>query len=146
MAYTLQALIAKVGVLRVEHLAPLHVVRLNDEVEMLPLASELRTRFRVDFLPLTDDGASDLPPGLAHFCRELSVGGMLAYVEAELFGGSGTQAYALFENGHATATPVVGESAINQALRKLGVCAASGIDEFEHVGLGKHRDTEGWLE
>jgi hypothetical protein len=146
MAYTLQALIAKVGVLRVEHLAPFHVVRLNDEVEMLPLASELRTRFRIDFLPLTDDGASDMPTGLVHLCCELSAGGMLAYVEAELFGGGGAQAYAIFENGHATMSPVVGESAINQALRKLGVCAPPGSDEFEHVGLGKYRDTEGWLE
>jgi hypothetical protein len=146
MAYTLQAVIAKEGVMRIDQLDALRIVRLGSGIEMIPLGSEVRKRLRLDFLPLTDEGESALPIGLADLCSELSGGGRVAYVEAEFFGGIGTQASAIFENGNARIPPVVGEDAINQALREIGVVAAKGKDEFDCAGLGKHRDTEGWLE
>ncbi|MFI8873066.1 hypothetical protein [Streptomyces sp. NPDC055243] len=33
----------------------------------------------------------------------------------------------------------------SQALRRLGVVAGAGEDEFDAVGLGRHRSVEGWL-
>src|SRR3989440_7835863 len=35
--------------------------------------------------------------------------------------------------------------AFNQALRQLGVPRGAAFDEFEAVGLGRHRHTEDWL-
>ncbi|MFI9393056.1 hypothetical protein ACIG53_19440 [Streptomyces bauhiniae] len=37
-------------------------------------------------------------------------------------------------------------SPISRALRRLGVIAAAGEDEFATVGLGRRRDTEDWLD
>jgi hypothetical protein len=38
------------------------------------------------------------------------------------------------------------DGAINIALRKLGVLRGDGHDEFDAIGLGKHRDNESWIE
>jgi len=35
-------------------------------------------------------------------------------------------------------------SPISQALRMIGVVAEQGMDEFDTVGLGKHRKTHQW--
>lgn len=37
-------------------------------------------------------------------------------------------------------------SAISQAIRKLGIMAAEGKDEFDTVGLGRYRKTHRWAE
>lgn len=132
--------------MRVGDLDALRVISLSGGIEMIPLGDEVRKRFRIAFLPLTDDGAAVLPDELITLCSELSRSGSLAYVEAEVFGGAGTQAYAMFENGCAVGAPSLGEDAINRALRKIGDVAPPGLDEFDYIGLGKHRDTEGWLE
>jgi hypothetical protein len=34
---------------------------------------------------------------------------------------------------------------LNRALRELGVARGEAFDEFDAVGLGKHRHTEDWL-
>lgn len=45
----------------------------------------------------------------------------MAYLEAEIFGGVGLQAYVLFRDGTMLGAPVRAVDAINQALRHLGV-------------------------
>ncbi len=146
MAYTLQALIANSGVLYTGDLDTLRIVQLNGGVEMIPLGSDALSRFGFDFLPLTDEGATVLPDEIIRLCCEQSQRGAVAYVEAEIFGGAGTQAFALFRDGEVKGVPIVAEDAINQALRKIGVIAPIGRDEFDYAGLGRHRDTEGWIE
>ncbi len=39
-----------------------------------------------------------------------------------------------------------GQSPISQALRCLGVSADGHFDEFDAVGMGRHRDTDGWFD
>jgi hypothetical protein len=94
-------------------------------------------------LPLTDGGLNAVPV-ISRLGAELSKAGRIAYVEAEYFGGTGTQANCLFEFGQPLAEPGVSEEAINEALRFLGVTAADGKDEFDTVDLGRNRGTEGW--
>jgi len=38
-----------------------------------------------------------------------------------------------------------GDKAVNAGLRAIGVCAADGSEEYDTVGLGRHRMTEDWL-
>ena len=38
------------------------------------------------------------------------------------------------------------DSSISRALRQAGVVARPGEDEFDAIGLGTHRSTEGWAE
>lgn len=70
-----------------------------------------------------------------------SQGTKLAYVETNYFGGTGTQAGILYENGK-PAAPKSGEGAINALLKELGVRREPDKDEFDMLGLGKYRRME----
>ncbi|MEU8412035.1 hypothetical protein AB0C24_04570 [Amycolatopsis japonica] len=85
---------------------------------------------------------------------ECSEHGAVAYVEAEYFGGAGTQFAQVWEGGETVLGPLhVDEdepdpadgSPISQALRRLGALKGDHFDEFDAVGLGRHRDTDDWL-
>ena len=41
--------------------------------------------------------------------------------------------------------PLVDRGAINVALKFLGAEAGESFDEFEAVGLGRHRNTDDWV-
>ena len=95
-------------------------------------------------------GRSD---GLASL-REVSRKDAVSYVETGYFGGTGSQAAALYRAGRLEWTASIGIChplddrppirPINEALRALVVDAGSSFDEFEAVGLGRHRSTEEW--
>ncbi len=83
----------------------------------------------------------------------------MAYVEAEFFGGLGTQAAILWQTKQVVFGPILLSNEpempkppplkdwpINSVLRLLGVVADEGKDEFETVGLHAHRRTEDWLD
>ncbi|MFB9205037.1 hypothetical protein ACFFV7_27845 [Nonomuraea spiralis] len=94
-----------------------------------------------------------MSPGFAERLKDWSRGGHIAYVEADFWGGDGTQAAALWENGRQSWGPEyasiqVGppreDWPINAALARLGVVRAGASDLFDTVGLGQERDMEGW--
>ena len=145
MAYTLQAIVM-VAEMQSQLPAPLRSVSLGSDVEMVPLGSEVTSHFGIPFLPLTDEGETEVPPQIQKLCEQLSQGRALAYIEAEFFGGGGTQACVIFTDGRQVGQPIVSETAINEALHILGVSKGNAHDEFEAVGLGAHRDTDAWLE
>ena len=102
-----------------------------------------------------------LPPRtvkLLQIGKAFSVKAPLAYVETEYFGGAGFQGAVVWANGQMIFGPALtgdGEDfqtddlpdgAINIALRKLGVLRGNSHDEFDAIGLGKHRDNESWIE
>lgn len=66
----------------------------------------------------------------------------LAYFETDYFGGTGTQAGILYENGKPAAAPQSGEGTINALLKELGVWRKPDKDEFDMLGLGKYRHME----
>ena len=145
MAYTLQAVIAKSEAFSLPLPQGLQVVRLQGGIDMLPLSTQALKVHGISFCPLTDEGEEELPQTLLELCEQLSKQCVLAYIEAEFFGGAGAQAHALFSEGKAVGQPVVSDSAINDALRYLGVVKGEAHDEFESVGLGQHRDTNEWV-
>ncbi len=125
------------------------VVPLGQGLSLLPLAEAL-----------FDAGVPDLeefwtaPTGFERLLAACSEHGAVAYVEAEYFGGTGTQSAQVWDNGETVLGPLhVAEdepdpadgSPISQALRRLGVIRGDHFDEFAAVGLGRHRDTADWL-
>jgi hypothetical protein len=92
------------------------------------------------------------PPGLDAVLAAWSTVGPVAYVEAEYFGGIGSQFAVVWQGGTIVLGPLtldedepwppVGWSPISQALRHLGVSA--GV-QFDAVRLGHHRQTEDWI-
>ncbi|RSN33590.1 hypothetical protein DL990_16690 [Amycolatopsis sp. WAC 01416] len=115
----------------------------------------------LSLLPLTEVPADAGVPGFGEFwtapagfdrlLAECSRRGAVAYVEAEYFGGTGTQSAQVWDSGETVFGPQhqaegeSGGSPISQALRWLGVVKGDHFDEFDAVGLGRHRDTDDWL-
>lgn len=64
---------------------------------------------------------------------------MLAYIETDYFGGTGTQSGILFKNGRVIIEPTQKENIINIILHELGVYREDGKDEFDSIELGKYR-------
>lgn len=99
---------------------------------------------------LGDEGERD---SFYRFSRELelwmqriSLDTPVTYVEAEYFGGVGCQNAIAWSKGKRVLGPLHANNAIDQALKVLGVSATDTAgDEFEALGLGKHRATESWL-
>jgi hypothetical protein len=79
--------------------------------------------------------------------RRSSHQGPLIYFETEYFGGAGGQGAAVFQDGELIFGPDWAKvGPINHALKLLGISIdPPAQDEFETVGLHRHRDTEGWL-
>ncbi|MET8129997.1 hypothetical protein ABZV67_42745 [Streptomyces sp. NPDC005065] len=155
MGYDLQAVIAGGAVLR-DASRELHAARLaplGQGLSLMPMTDAL-------FDSVADGSAAGalgfwrLPGGFDRTLADWSTTGPVAYVEAEYFGGVGEQQAAVWDGGTIVLGPLhVQEgqpfppagSAISQALRRLGVVASAGEDEFSAVGLDRHRHGEGWL-
>lgn len=92
---------------------------------------------------------------VAELLANASRRGPLAYVEAEYFGGTGEQHAAVWDGGVLAWGPIsIGfrqaisaeGTAISRALRRIGVVnTGEAYDEFEAVGLRRHRHLEDWL-
>lgn len=148
MGYTLRALVG-----RADALQPLAaafpqavLVALEQGLSLIPLTDDL-----YDALNELDQGET-LPPFYylkAHLeARILALigTGCVGYLEAEYFGGHGEQAALLWADGRRQFVSDTSYGAINTMLRRLGVTkGGSQHDEFEAVGLDRHRDTDDWL-
>ena len=111
---------------------------------MIPLAGRILEEYEIPFLPLTDGGSLTLPDSIAELAAPLAKRGEIVYVEAEFFGGVGTQACVTWDASATPSVPLVAPDAINKALRFLGVVIGGHDDEFDALGLGSHRSTEEW--
>lgn len=159
MAYVLRGVIGSA-----EALQPSIVFR---QAALVPLAQELF------LLPMTEDfydevrrgtyidrrfgACGHFPPGFERRLSEWSRVGPLAYVEANYAGGTGSQFGAVWRAGQLVlgplvqaaaarpADPALNRSPVSLALCELGASATGFIDEFEAVGLGRHRELAGWL-
>lgn len=150
MAYELQAIIGRELELRrfaagLNHAA---LVRLNEEFRMLPLTDSLLSEIdALDPRPEELRGTEEhrLSPRITRRAAESSAQGALAYLGAEFFGGVGEQWAVVCREGKVVDGPLSALDAINRALRVLGVRRAEGSDEFDTVGLGRHRRTDDWV-
>jgi hypothetical protein len=109
-------------------------------------------------IPLTDDlyrevGAGEeadfffkLSTSVEQWAERISDNEAVAYIEAEFFGGSGDQSAVVWRDGARLLGPVHTGNAINEALSLLGALRNNPLDEFDSVGLGRHRDTAAWVE
>lgn len=151
--YCLEAVVATETVLRELAAVEARVVFLGQHLSLLPMTNAL-------FDAVTVAGAPELggfwkaPAGFGRVLAACSAAGPVAYIEADYFGGTGTQSAQVWDEGKVALGPLhlgererfaAGGSPISQALRRLGADKGDHFDEFDAVGLGRHRDTNGWL-
>jgi hypothetical protein len=85
---------------------------------------------------------------LYNYLKEISTKGMVAYVEADYFGGKGQQGAVVWDVRECILFKELSweMGAINEALRLLGIIKIGSKDEFETVRLSKRRHTDDWIE
>jgi hypothetical protein len=100
-------------------------------------------------LPLTGgtEGFIYLSDQLMGALVDSSAEGKVMYFETEYFGGTGTQGAIVLERGSVLFGPRVAvRGPINAALALLGVkVCLPALDEFDTIGLDRHRTTDSWL-
>lgn len=159
MTYMLDCFVSKKGVLPAGKLKHSVIVPLNCGFEMLPCSERFRENNKIsddiilqqNFNPsidLCDLGDKELlgqiDPVIERLGLKFSLKGDVAYLGAEFFGGEGCQTSVVFSNKEMNSPPMIAAHAINSALRALGVEKGKEFDEFDALGLGKHRMTENW--
>lgn len=129
------------------------LVRLTAGVSLLPLERDHLLLTEGDDTQPNAFAEFSIPQWLSDLVRDFT---RSAYIEAEFWGGTGTQASVVFEQGRVLSGPEISAHAINSALRQLGVTdgpsitflslpVTTGRDPFDMVGLGRHRSVSGWL-
>ena len=141
MAYTLQAILGRDAEMRSAAPSDLATVSLADGFALWAIDSDYQDAHAIPFLPLTDEGLTEVPASVVELAGRLSE---CIYIEAEYFGGDGGQASVLYRSGAQQGSLNISDSAINEGLRSLGFIAKPPLDEFDSVGLGRERSTENW--
>ncbi|MDH6124340.1 hypothetical protein [Kitasatospora sp. GP82] len=155
MSYELRALIATAELASVvaAEVRLARAVRLEQELALIPMTDALLAALHQPEGAVVP-GFGFFPGGFGHRLGAWSKAGPVAYVEADYFGGHGSQQAAVWVDGKIELGPLAsapGEpfpaegSPISRVLRRLGAHSSCGGDEFEAVGLGRHRHLEGWL-
>ncbi|MCZ7647785.1 MAG: hypothetical protein M5U26_21430 [Planctomycetota bacterium] len=160
MAYTLEAFVARKAIFGQAVLCNgMRIVALPQEFALIPFDDELCNAFPGATAAL-HVALCKLTPAAAEWAAALSRFGPVAYLEAEFFGGIGSQAAVVWQEKRVTLGPLhtqtvwkdgacsalpLREQAFNTALRLLGVNADGHPDEFDALGLGRHRRTEAWV-
>lgn len=153
--YCLEAVIGGEPVLRVlaAGVPEARVVPLAQDLSLLPMTDVLFDAVAVAGAPGLD-GFWKAPAGFGRVLAACSATGPVAYVEAEYFGGTGTQSAQVWDAEKVVLGPLhLGEressaaagTPISQALRRLGTTKGDHADEFDAAGLGRHRRTDDWL-
>jgi hypothetical protein len=143
MAYVLQALIGKNQTLKADSVPFQHarIVLLKQGMAMIPLTDELWNEIDAGN---TIEGFGKLSIEIEQWAQQISNTGLVAYIEAEFFGGTGDQGALAWNNGSRTFGPTHNQQAINLALKLFGINPMGKHDEFDALGLGEHRDTHDW--
>ena len=147
MAYELTALVGPPHALaRLRHPAlPRGPVALTEEWALVPVDREGLAEFGVSAFDV-DDVVQELGPAVL----AASLATTLAYVHIETFGGLADEAVAVWRAGElvwqARAEDQGDERLSPEAFRLVGVMATEGLDEFDTLGLGRHRETEDWFD
>ena len=147
MSYDLTALVGHPETLaRIRHRAVTHrPVPLIDGIALVPLPGDELAE-AVDVHPYRiDDVTTELGPAIAF----ASMAGPVAFIHIASFGGTADEAVAVWRDGElvwqARAEDLDQERLSAEALRLVGVVATPGNDEFDTLGLGRHRETEDWI-
>ncbi|GAA0662373.1 hypothetical protein GCM10010193_12070 [Kitasatospora atroaurantiaca] len=154
MSYELKALIAATDLLNVvaAEVPVARVARLEQGLALIPMTNRLFDALH-ESEGLVEAGFESFPGGFGRRLGAWSQAGPIAYVEADYFGGRGVQQAAVWVDGKIDLGPLRTDeddprpdegSPISQALRRLGAQRPYGHDEFEAVGLGRQRSSEGW--
>lgn len=147
MSFTLEAILLDEAAAR--HAPDFPTVVLSESITLLPVTDDVFDQVAATSPSReTRDPFWKLSGALEALIIDVSRYGRVAYIEADYFGGTGTQTAAVWQESQVIMEPehADGIGPINRALNVLGVMAAPGQDEFDAVKLGRHRRTSAWID
>lgn len=159
MSHSIRAIIGKPSVAEAlgARFDSVRRVPLSQGYEMVPLLDRLFDAMAFSVEAANPEAAvggwSRLGEQVGNVLAELSRISPVAYVYTEYFGGVGEQSAVAFTEGrlatrHGGADRILPWSSsigpINAALAAIGVVRERGKDEFDSIGLGRHRSTDEW--
>lgn len=122
------------------------LVDLSDEVSMIPMTDELFDEINQSHTSSEVTGFEFLTENIENKTLDIIGNKKLAYVESEFFGGQGGHIGLIWKDGEREFIGDFKKSTMNEILKKLGVIRNRNQDEFETIGLDRHRDTEDWTD
>ncbi|HOA06418.1 MAG TPA: hypothetical protein PK419_00295 [Spirochaetota bacterium] len=114
------------------------IVELNYDFSMIPLVEQLTNEIELF-------EGTNYDEKLLQWLKIKSKKSLIAYISAEYFGGMGVQSIKIFENEDIIEDIKNQDNAINHTLEYFGLKKDKNKDQFELVGLSKHRKTEDWI-
>lgn len=122
------------------------LIELSDKISMIPMTDELFDD--INQLETSSEISSFefLTENIERKTLELIGTKKLAYIESEFFGGQGGHIGLIWENRERCFMGDFKKSTMNEILKRLGVIRTGLKDEFETIGLDRHRQTEDWIE
>lgn len=113
-----------------------------NEAKVIPLVQGMA------FLPLGHELYNEIWPNRSRYPMVWLANRLksvpIAWIETDYFGGAGEQSAILWKDGQKRRFRERGRN-IDAAMKELGVVCEGGCDEFDTLGLGKHRSNESWL-
>lgn len=156
MPFEIRALVAKKVILTelAHKFSSARVVDLVDDLGLFPLTEAFEHELGED-IAYPFEGLR-LSAGVAGLAAEESVTGPVVYIEAEYGAGKNHQASVIYIDGRIDKGPLIDDTLwdpreaelqdrpVDQALRAVGVVADRDSDEWDAVGLTRHRCTDDW--
>jgi hypothetical protein len=156
--HEIKALIAKSDKLAAEvrRFKSAAVCPLVQGFSLLPITDELAhelSSYRPESSVIPARPLPELSDEVHALAIEISQSTPVAYVSTFYFGGQGRQDAVVWDGGGLQFSPATNgydgiwpDSSISQALRAIGVVPEAGMDAFDTIGLGRHRETYRWAE
>jgi len=149
MAYTLEAFVLPSSATKaaLTTLPSAVAVPLEQGLSLIPLTDAFAISLGDRFGAGMEFEFKDMPTlkgSAVKWAEQVSHASPVAFLEAEFFGGQGSQVAIGWQAGQITFGPLRATNAINQALRWLEIMPAAEMDEFDTLRLGRFRSTEKW--
>lgn len=120
------------------------IIPLINSLVAIPLTDDLFDEINTN-QEMTKTNYEYLTDQIGKFCSEISESSRTAYIEAEYFGGVGSQNGIVWKSEEVIFEETLSNNAINKSLAILGVMRLKGKDEFDTVQLGRHRFIDDWV-
>lgn len=147
MAYLLHAFIGQPDDLKVieQQFTQAKLVLLNPQIALIPMTEKLFNEMNQDSKNNNIGKYEFLTTTIEQTILEIVKDCMVAYIEADYFGGQGVQSGIVWKAGKRIFEQELGVDTINQILKLYGIVKLDPLDEFDTIGLGRHRNTEKWI-
>ena len=146
MGYSLQTFVGKYDDLEIliESYDSAAIKRLEQDLCLILLTEDLFNQINKHISSNSIKSFEYLTENLEREILKTIKGKMIAYMEADYFGGQGGQSGVIWKNGKRISYLENDDNAINSILKTFGVISIKGKDEFDTLEFGLLKSDRSW--